>query len=62
VARPRLYEEPRICTAVRLPESLHDELLRAAAARDVSMNFLVTRAIADYLRRLPDPDPDEVAP
>ena len=53
MARPRTYEEERIATAVRLPESVHRRLHQAAADRDVSANLLVTRAICDYLDRLP---------
>lgn len=56
MGRPRLYEERRIATAVRLPASLHKELRQIATSRDVSVNFLVTRAVADYLGRLPTPD------
>lgn len=48
-----MYEEPRVATAIRLPRSLRDELQKAAAERDVSVNFLVTRAVHDYLERLP---------
>ena len=54
--RPRICDEPRIVTAVRLPASLRDELDRAAGERAVSVNFLVTRAITDYLRALPPVD------
>ncbi|HEX4979099.1 MAG TPA: YlcI/YnfO family protein [Acidimicrobiales bacterium] len=53
MGRPRLYDEPRITTAVRFPLSLRAELVEAAAARDVSINFLVLQAVRDYLRRLP---------
>jgi hypothetical protein len=53
MGRPRIYEEPRVATAIRLPASLRDELQAAALERDVSVNFLVTRAVFDYLRRLP---------
>ena len=53
MGRPKIYEEPRVATAVRLPTSLRDELQAAAAERDVSVNFLVTRAVRDYLTRLP---------
>ncbi len=53
MGRPRIYEEPRVATAIRLPTSLRDELQAAAAERDVSVNFLVTRAVLDYLGRLP---------
>jgi predicted HicB family RNase H-like nuclease len=51
--RPRAFEEKRIATAVRLPESVHRRLHQAATERDVSANLLVTRAVSDYLDRLP---------
>ena len=53
MGRPRIYEEPRVATAIRLPTSLRDELQAVAAERDVSVNLLVTRAVLDYLERLP---------
>jgi len=53
MGRPRIYREPRVTTAIRLPTSLRDELRSAAVERDVSVNFLVNRAVLDYLRRLP---------
>ena len=52
MGRPRIYEEPRVATAIRLPVSLRDELRAVAVERDVSVNFLVQRAVVDYLRRL----------
>lgn len=55
MVRPRIYDEPRVATAVRLPVSLRDDLRVAARERAVSVNLLVTRAISDYLRRLPPP-------
>lgn len=39
-------------TAIRIPESLHEKLQSAAAERDVSVNFLVIKALDDYLARL----------
>lgn len=63
MARPRQYDEPRIGVALRLPKTLRDELQRAAAARDVSVNFLATKAIDAYLQGHPivtlgfDPSP-----
>jgi hypothetical protein len=57
VGRPKQYPEPRVATAVRIPVSLRDQLRAAAAERDVSANLLVTRALADYLERLPPPAP-----
>ncbi|HXW35326.1 MAG TPA: hypothetical protein VEJ87_12165 [Acidimicrobiales bacterium] len=56
--RPKVYEEERVATAIRLPVSLREELQRAAFARDVSVNYLVTKAISDLLERLPGPDLD----
>jgi predicted HicB family RNase H-like nuclease len=53
MGRPRKYEEGRIATAVRLPVSVHRRLQEAAADRDVSANLLVTRAVCEYLERLP---------
>lgn len=47
----------RISTAIRLPVDLHAELQRRAEERDVSVNYLVTRAVHHYLRQLPPADP-----
>ncbi len=52
MARPRIYEEDRVATAVRLPVSVHRRLHQAAADRDVSANLLITRAVTDLLERL----------
>ena len=49
MARPRIYEEHRVATAVRLPASVHAELRRLARARDVSVNYVVTRAVEELL-------------
>ena len=38
MARPRVYDEARVSTAIRLPASLHGQLQRAAVERDVSVN------------------------
>ncbi len=53
MSRPRQYEEERVATAVRLPESIHRRLHEAAQERAVSANLLVTKAVEDYLERLP---------
>lgn len=42
----------RTATAIRFPEELHDELVRAAEERDLSVNYLVVKAVQDYLPRL----------
>ena len=55
MARPKVYDEERVSTAIRLPVTLHGRLQRAAAERDVSVNYLVTRAVRDLLERLPPP-------
>lgn len=52
MARPRIYREPRVATAVRLPETLHRRLHDAAADREVSANLLIVRAVSDYLDHL----------
>jgi predicted transcriptional regulator len=56
MARPRTYHEPRVPTAIRLPEPVHRRLHEAARARTVSANLLVTRAVEEYLDRLPSVD------
>jgi hypothetical protein len=53
MSRPKVYDEPRVATAIRLPSSLHEELQSAASERDVSVNFLVTRAVSTFLAQLP---------
>lgn len=47
----------RISTAIRLSVELHAELQQHAEARDVSVTFLVARAVDHHLRRLEVPDP-----
>jgi len=56
MGRPRVSDERRIATAVRLPESIHRRLKVAASDRDVSANLLMTRAVDEYLNRLPSAD------
>lgn len=56
MGRPRVTSERRIATAVRLPESIHRRLHLAANDRDVSANLLITRAVDEYLDRLPSAD------
>ena len=56
MSRPRTFDEKRVATAVRLPESVHRRLHQAATERDVSANLLVTRAVSEYLDRLPSPN------
>jgi predicted HicB family RNase H-like nuclease len=58
MARPRKYEEKRVATAVRLPVSVHERLQAAADEREVSVNYLVVRALSRYLDELVPADQD----
>lgn len=42
----------RTATAIRFPDDLHEQLVRAAEDRDLSVNYLVVKAVQDYLPRL----------
>lgn len=42
----------RSSTAVRFPPELHTALTQAAADRDVSLNWLVNKAVEEFLDRL----------
>jgi predicted DNA-binding protein len=50
--RPRVYDQPRVATAVRLPKQLHERIQREADERQVSVNYIVERAIERYLERM----------
>lgn len=52
MARPKVYDEPRVTTALRLPESLHVRLRSTADERDISVNLIATKAIREYLDQL----------
>lgn len=54
MSRPRQYSPDRVATAVRLPQSVHQQLHQVANERAVSANLLITRAVVEYLERLPD--------
>jgi predicted HicB family RNase H-like nuclease len=54
--RPKLYQEKRIPTAVRIPESLHRQLQEVADEREVSVNLIIVRAIEKHLEQLPPVD------
>lgn len=49
MARPRIYDEPRVTTAFRLTPEMRDELRRAANDQGVSVNQLVVRTLSEYL-------------
>ena len=42
----------RTATAIRFPEELHEQLVQAAEERDLSVNYLVVKAVQDFLPRL----------
>lgn len=42
----------RVQIQFRLPVALHERLTREAAAREVSANLIVVRAVGDFLDRL----------
>jgi hypothetical protein len=52
VARPRIYDQPRVTTAVRLTPAMRDQLHKAAVDRGVSVNQLVVEAMSEYLRKV----------
>lgn len=49
MSRPR---GDRITVTFRLPTELHRRLMEAAEDRDLSANWLASRALEDYLSRL----------
>lgn len=51
MGRPAKYGD-RVNTGMRLPRPLHERLVAAAEERSVSVNWLVERAVADFLDRL----------
>lgn len=48
-ARPK---SDRTVTAVRFPEEMYARLRQAAEERDLSMNYLVVKAMEEFLERL----------
>lgn len=44
--------QPRTTTAIRFPPDLHERLAAAAAVRGLSINYLVVKAVEDFLPRL----------
>ena len=55
-----MYDEQRVVAAVRMPVSVRDELRAAARDRDVSMSYLVNRAVTEFLCQLAAPDEDAI--
>lgn len=52
----------RVNTAIRFPRDLHAKVIEQADRRDVSMNWIVNRAVEDYIARAerPLPPPPQV--
>ena len=50
--RPRTYHQDRISTGVRFNPETHVRLIKAAEERDLSLNWLVNKAVEYYLDRL----------
>ena len=42
----------RTTTAIRFPDEVHDRLKAAADERDLSINFLVVKAVEEFLQHL----------
>ena len=55
MVRPREYDEPRVPTSIRLPESLHQDLTEAARDHGLSVNRMVEQAITEFLTDLLPP-------
>ena len=45
-------KKDRTATAIRFPEELHERLRAAAEEREFSINYLVVKAVEDFLGRL----------
>lgn len=56
MSRPQTYGS-RVTSAIRLEPDLHARLHAAADERDVSANWLITRAIEQLLDRIGDTEP-----
>lgn len=56
-ARPAQTDrKPRTATAIRFPEELHERLRQAAESYGLPLNFLVVKAMEDFLDRMIPPD------
>ena len=45
-------KKTRTATAIRFPDAIHDELVQAAEDRDLSVNYLVVKAVEEFLPKL----------
>jgi predicted HicB family RNase H-like nuclease len=51
MGRPRVYDEPRVTTALRLSPAMREELKRRAGDLGVSVNQLVVSTLTEFLAR-----------
>jgi len=56
MARPRIYDGPRVTTALRVAPEMRDALRKAARDQGVSVNQLVVATLSEYLGELPRGD------
>lgn len=49
-------KKPRTATAIRFPEELHERLRQAAESYGLPLNFLVVKAMEDFLDRMIPPE------
>jgi len=54
-ARPAASNSPRTATAIRFPEALHERLRQAAEAYGLPLNFLVVKAMEEFLDNMIPP-------
>jgi uncharacterized protein (DUF1778 family) len=52
MARPRIYDGPRVTTALRMSPEMRDALRKAAREQGVSVNQLVVATLSEYLATL----------
>ncbi len=48
-------KKPRMTTAIRFPDDLHERLRQAADSFGLPINFIVVKAMEDFLDRMIDP-------
>lgn len=48
-------KKPRMTTAIRFPEELHERLRKAADGFGLPINFIVVKAMEDFLERMIEP-------
>lgn len=47
-----MAKQKRLTTGIRFPEELHERLKDAADERDLSINYLVVKAVEEFLENL----------